>query len=79
MRAKAKLPDGSFSQWLQSALGWSDEDARRFIEVRDRLKADDTEELGVIDLSVLHIAASLAGDQPVKAAEAPEPGILAAE
>lgn len=79
VRAKTKLPDGSFSQWLQSALGWSVEDAQRFIEIGDRLTDDDTEELGAIDLSVLHIAASLASDLPAKATEAPEPGILAAE
>jgi hypothetical protein len=79
VQAKTKMPDDLFSRWLQTALGWSDNNARRFIEVRARFKDDDTEELGAIDLSVLHIAASLASDLPVKATEAPEPGILAAE
>ena len=78
-QAKTKMPDGSFSPWLQTALGWSDHNARRFIEVRDLLKNQDTEELGPIDLSVLYIAASLAGDEPVKATKAPEPGTPAAE
>jgi hypothetical protein len=79
VQAKTKMPDDLFSRWLQTSLGWSDNNARRFIEVRARFKDDDTEELGAIDLSVLHIAASLASDLPVKATEAPEPGILAAE
>jgi hypothetical protein len=79
VHAKAKLPGGLFSEWLQGALGWGDEDARRFIEVRDHLTDDDTEELGVIDLAGLHIAASFAGNQPVDAVDAPQPGTLAAE
>jgi hypothetical protein len=78
VQARAKL-SGSFPQWLQAGLGWSDEDARRFIEVRDCFDNDDADELGVIDLSVLHIAACLAGDQPEEVAEATEPGTVGAE
>ena len=79
MQAKTKLSDASFSEWLQRALGWTDEDARRFIEVRDRFDNDDADELGVIDLSVLQIAASFVGNQAGEAAGAPEPGSVAGE
>lgn len=75
---KAKSSDASFSEWLQ-ALGWSDEDARRFMEILDRLDDEDADDLGVIDLSVLNVAASFGVNQPAKAADASAPIALAAE
>jgi hypothetical protein len=76
VQVKAKLSEVSFSEWLQRELGCSDEDAQSFIDVRDRLKDEDSDELGAIDLSVLlHIV----GGRPVKAAGLPELGSLAAE
>ena len=77
VKARTKL-SGSYPAWLQAELGWSEEDARRFIEVRDRLDNGDADELGVIDLSVLNIAASFVGNQAGEAAGAPEPGSVAA-
>ena len=77
VKARTKL-SGSYPDWLQGGFGWSEEDARRLIEVRDRLDNGDADELGVIDLSVLNIAASFVGNQAGEAAGPPEPGSVAA-
>jgi hypothetical protein len=65
--AKGRLKHGQWLPWLQTEFGWSENTARRFMQVYELVKSSKLVDLE-IDVSALYLIAAPKTPQPVRAA-----------